>query len=366
MKIHYGWTILCFLLHSGFSNAKLLLVQVLAHHTECNPTTESMKNMFPLMPTINSSAIPEGSSMLTQKGRVNAEKLGVSLRAAYGNLYKNAKIYMRPEGTDSAVQTASLIAHGLVPEYVPSEDVTNVKLKSNQWFDTMYLRRDPIYQGWFYCQNFSQFFAHDAFRLHGDMITEPSDSPYGYLLNHTGSNVFGTLQSGILYRQLRAMESAGIPLEPWMKYVYPNGLLYKLVMEEYQDQSTYDIRLNGGAYIGLFVRLVNNYLDYLDNRRLFVLVGDDINIVGLLDLLDVYDQAHIPDYGSYIALELHRIKGELIVRVVHHKGTSSKEPPVPLIITECSDTPDCPLSTFESIFYDRMQLQSFSRLDCRR
>ncbi|XP_063990079.1 venom acid phosphatase Acph-1-like [Diachasmimorpha longicaudata] len=151
-----------------------------------------------------------------------------------------------------------------------------------------------------------------------------------------------------------------------MKYAYHDGLLQKLMMEEYEAQSTYDIHPNGGAHSGLFLRLVNNYLDYLDNRKLFIFVGDDIHMVGLLKALDVYDQHHIPDYGRYIALELRGINRKLIVRVVYHKGTSSREPPVPRVIPECSATPDCPLFTFENIFNDRMQLESFSRLDCRR
>ncbi|XP_015111616.1 venom acid phosphatase Acph-1 [Diachasma alloeum] len=360
MKFHYGWIIFCFILHSKFNNAKLLLVQVLAHHTECNPHPGVINSLFPHMPDIiNSSYILEGPSQLTSNGKMDAWKLGVYFRQTYEDLYYHSRIYFRPERVDAPLETTCLMARGIFLKNSLDDNCVELKNRNNLWFDINYLKMDPLYSGWFKCLDpvgFGQIPPED--------VNKNLEAAYEYMFNQTGSKFDKFYRSGILYRQFRAMESVGITLEPWMERIYPDGILKNLTIDEYAQQSagSAKLRLNGGAHIGIFLRNVNNYLDGLDLRKLFIFVGDDIHIVGLLNILKVYDNNHIPNYGSYIVLELHNIENKLVVRAKYNNGTSVTEPPAPLVIPGCSE--DCPLQEFEVILGQHILYTHFHKLKC--
>ncbi|XP_063990055.1 venom acid phosphatase Acph-1-like [Diachasmimorpha longicaudata] len=365
MKLDYAWTVVFFILQLKFSHAELLLTQILVHHAESTPSRLSVQAKFPFLSKINKSYIPEGSNRLTKLGRNKARELGASLREAYKNLIDAKEIYFRPEKTHVSIQSAMQLAQGLVPDYVPTDqEIANMTFKSNSWFNVVRLEVDPLFVGWLKCQPILSKVAVHNSELVADWnnFTERFQL---YFEECTGSNLVGNFRSGFLFRQIRAMAQVGIPIDDCIKDVYPDGILKLHVLYEYDIQSATDdfIRYNGGTQLAFFLRNVDNYLNDVEMSRLSILVGNDINIVGLLRALDLHSDPHVPYYGSYIALELHHIDEEFVVRVMYQNGTFPKEPPEQLWLPYCTD--ECLLDEFNTVYQDRILRENMAELSCR-
>ncbi|XP_063976103.1 venom acid phosphatase Acph-1-like [Diachasmimorpha longicaudata] len=362
MKLDYAWTVVFFILQLKFSHAELLLAQILVHHAESTPSRLSVQAKFPLLSKINKSYIPEGSNRLTKLGEKKARELGASLREAYKNLIDAKKIYFRPEKTKVSIQSAMQLAQGLVPDYVPTDqEIANMTFKNNSWFNVVQLEVDPLFIGWLKCQPILSKVAVQHSELVEDWknFTELYQQ---YFEECTGSNFFWNFRSGFLYRQIRAMEQVGIPIDECIKDVYPDGLLQALVLCEYGMQSATDdiIRYNGGIQLAMFLRNVENYLNDVEMSRLSILVGNDINIMGLIRALHVHWEPHVPYYGSYVALELHHIDEEFIVKVMYQNGTFPTEPPEQLWMSY----DECPLWYFKLKLKNRIQRVNVEQLSC--
>ncbi|XP_063972808.1 venom acid phosphatase Acph-1-like [Diachasmimorpha longicaudata] len=364
MKLDYAWTVVFFILQLKFSHAKLLLAQILVHHAECNPSLSTVESQFPLLSKINRSYTPEGSDMLTAKGRKKARELGEFLREEYKNLTDAKKIYFRPEKTSASIQSAMQLAQGLVPDYVPTDqEFANMTFKSNSWLDVLRWEVDPVFIGWLKCQHILPKVAvqnSESFAVWNNYTEDWRQ----YLEHCIGSNFVRNFRGGLMYRQIRAMAEVGFPANRCISSAYPDGVLKLFTLLEYRIQSATSnlMQYNGGAHLAIFLRNVDNYLNDLEMRRLFILVGNDINIVGLLRALDLYDGNHIPNYGSYVALELHHIDGEYVVKVMYHNGIFPPEPPQLMRMPYCNN--DCLLKKFKTTFKNRILRVNLKELHC--
>ncbi|XP_063972772.1 uncharacterized protein LOC135160295 isoform X2 [Diachasmimorpha longicaudata] len=251
MKLDYAWTVVFFILQFKFSHAELLLTQILVHHAECTPSRLSL-------------------------GGNKTRKLGASLREEYKNLMDAEKIYFRPEKTSISIQSAMQLAQGLLPDYSPTDqEIANMTFKSNSWFDVVQLEVDPLFVGWLKCQHILPEVDLHGPELVGDWGND-TESFQQYFGQWTGSNFVENVRSGLVYRRIRAMAEVDLRVADCFDRADPDEELKSFTIDEYRIQSATDdlIQYNGGTHLAIFLRHVDNYLNGLEMRRLFILVGD--------------------------------------------------------------------------------------------
>ncbi|XP_063978032.1 uncharacterized protein LOC135162957 [Diachasmimorpha longicaudata] len=324
MKSILGVTILCCILLSNFCNAKLLLVQVLARYTETTPmSTADINEFFPEISDFNVS-IPEGWNHLTMQGRIDAVDLGYDFRFKYESVYRNHTTYYRAMNAPNAIETARLMAIGASirclrhdPRCLDTTNQTNLDSmfnsisKDRMEFDVKKMREDKLFFSNTICKNYGEEFFSEIKRQSNE-IDDTLSELYDDLSYHTGANFTTCAHAWILYQYLQAKASVGLPLESWTEDIFPDGALKNLTIQKFQTESTTDRmrRLLGGSLLSTFLKNIDDYKKGLTDHRLFVYVGDDYHIVGLLNALGMYDGEHIPNYGSYVELQLHELPDE--------------------------------------------------------
>ncbi|XP_063977336.1 uncharacterized protein LOC135162616 [Diachasmimorpha longicaudata] len=207
---------------------------------------------------------------------------------------------------------------------------------------------DQLFLSTVFCKNYQ-----DKFNLLIDEQTQKMSEElrkiYHYLSEHTGTNFHTNVDAWILHQYLEAKANSGGPLEPWMQDLLANGILTNLTIENFQTKSATPQmrRLLGGNFINKFLQNIDDYL-HGAKTRLFMYVGDDYHIAGLLSALRLYDGKHIPNYGSYIALEVHEFYGKLSIVVKYNNGRSDPSQ-TELLSLPGYNLPFCPLSNFKTI-----------------
>ncbi|XP_015110848.1 venom acid phosphatase Acph-1 [Diachasma alloeum] len=381
MKFNYVWTIFCFILHSKFSSAELVLVQVLAHHTESTPS--EIRGYFPKIPQIDPSWMPAGVDQLTSKGKQNAVSVGTILRMNYGTLFSPQQkfwlqspsytTYFRAADLSPSKQTAQLMAVGmltvdpLINEIFSSSGLVlnsmpNIKMD----LDVKARTEDTLFFSWLNCPWYKKEFLE---RETKEISMMKQKEPLGFealfkdLSDYTGTQFNSTIQSSLLYNYLRAKANIGLPSETLKEELFVNGPLKDLVLlgNKLLTDSDSMKRLTGGTHIKQFLNNVNNYVRGNEQRRVFVYVGNDVHLTGLLAALQVYDFQHIPNYGSFVTLELHKMRNKFYVKVLYNNGTPLIKTSVQLTIPGCGMT--CPLSQFQKIL-KRSTFENFHK-DCR-
>ncbi|XP_063978041.1 venom acid phosphatase Acph-1-like [Diachasmimorpha longicaudata] len=371
MKFNYGLTIFSFILYSKFCDAELLIAQVLIRHTQATPiATDSIREYFPKIRENNVSMVP-GTNQLTIDGQQKALQLGAYFRRRYGFNDSFDKIYFRSQKTTTAWDTAELMALGLLTEcytrdhncldamHQPNLDLLNSIPYYRMDFDVR--DEDMLFSGSLNCTNYQQKF-NSLISAQTKRMSNEMRKIYDYLSLNTGTEFNTCTQGWLLHQYLQTEANVGIPSANWTKNIFPNGALKNLTILKYlTDSATPQMRrLLGGAHISTFLHNVDNYVKGWENRRLLMYVADDYHIAGLLNALNVYDGKHVPDYGSYIALELHKVQDKLFVMLAYNNGTIKPDFTLYLPIPGCTDV--CPLADFEKNFKSNT-LRNFGK-DC--
>ncbi|KAF5300268.1 hypothetical protein FQA39_LY11125 [Lamprigera yunnana] len=166
---------------------------------------------------------------------------------------------------------------------------------------------------------------------------------YAYLSNSTGLNVQSLAQLSQLYFGLTSEKEWGFELPTWTNEFYPS-YLQEAAIDNYKTliATPEHNQLYGGPLLKNIIDHLNNTItDSLENPKIIVYSGHEINIVGLLSAMKVYNP-HVPPYGACIVLELYDNDA---VKVLYDDYTSSdfKE----LKIEGCESP--CPFSAFVNL-----------------
>ncbi|XP_063973017.1 venom acid phosphatase Acph-1-like [Diachasmimorpha longicaudata] len=343
MKFNYVWAIFCFILHSKFCNAELDSVLVLVHHTESNPDLDIYKEYPHLRRTLHSN-LPEGAKQLTIEGKQHALRLGAVLGSTYSSLIPQITNLSLPinlpvstlnliaMNATKAVQTAKLVGLGLhmqdqklVDKFVSGGvdltkmpeigvDVGASETLSNMFFDA-----------WRNCPGYMASFK----KLENSAFSRLDFSTPAY---QKIDRYAGTATNLAQYRNLwtyfrEKMNTRYLP-EVWTQAIFPEGDLKRLMLLNYGLHTwTPEMRSLFGTRM-LLETIMRDHPMFHHTERIGVYVGDDMHIVGLLSALKAYDEEHIPQYGSHVILELHKIDGKSYIQIKYHKSASVTAPPV--------------------------------------
>ncbi|XP_015111562.1 venom acid phosphatase Acph-1 isoform X2 [Diachasma alloeum] len=279
--------------------------------------------------------------------------------------------YFRAADLSPSKQTAQLIALGmlavnpLIDEtfFLSSGLVLNSMPNIEMDLHVKVRTEDTLFFSWLNCPWYKkEFLERETKEISMMKQKDVSKASFKDLSDYTGTQFNSTIQGCLLYNYLRAKANIGLSSET-REELFVNGSLKHLVLlgNKLLTDSDSMKRLTGGTHIQQFLNNVDNYVKGNRQRRVFVYVGSDVHLTGLLAALQVYDFQHIPNYGSFVTLELHRIWDEFYVKVLYNNGTPLVKASVQLTIPGCETT--CRLSQFQSIL-KRSTFENF-RKDCR-
>ncbi|XP_046742387.1 venom acid phosphatase Acph-1-like [Diprion similis] len=307
----------------------LKLVQVLCRHGDRAPLENSAK-WYPTDPYINEKYEPGGYGGLTGEGRNRSFALGQFLRRKYFqqlNLseYSESLFKARSSSSERCLLSAQAALLALFPD--------------NQSIPIHYQRfsKDLLFLGVYICPlvgcSADKTLAEKTIQELDD--TGNWNSLREYLSQHLGLNAT-RYHAFMLYDTLTAQRSMGLQLPTWTKKMYLSEELEITAAYEYLVQSyTWRLkRINGGMWIREFIKNMDDAASGKNSTKMLFYMGHEINIAGLLSVLDSF-YPHVPSFGSCVIAELHRDfrNDQHYVRLFYKKPEGLAE----LYISGCSN-----------------------------
>nr|CAI5844098.1 unnamed protein product [Callosobruchus analis] len=140
-------------------------------------------------------------------------------------------------------------------------------------------------------------------------------------------------------------------LPEWTKSVYPD-LIKEMAIKELTETST-DIlnRLGSGYLVKKIIEDTQTRIKDKANKhgkKMYLYSANELNIARLLLFLGIFEPPHIPNYGSYIIIEVHENDEKFGVKVFYQDYSSES---VNLVrLPACQHI--CPLDKFISLYQD--------------
>lgn len=167
------------------------------------------------------------------------------------------------------------------------------------------------------CPNYRKEVAAYQKTLEFAKIFAPDKDIFDYVQNKTGKNIFSYYELVQVYNVLLVEQELGLPLPKWAEPVYPK--LVNLAFKCYSFQtSTRKLAQITAGYV--IKRLIDdmeqkiNGASFMKNRQMILIAGHDVTIAALLGALGVF-KPPLPQYGSHVSVELHRINQTYGIKV---------------------------------------------------
>ncbi|XP_058793286.1 venom acid phosphatase Acph-1-like [Phymastichus coffea] len=356
-----------FFVGTCFAEPQLQLINIVFRHGDRTPVLHAI---FPTDPYHNSSFYPYGHGGLTNDGKYRIYKFGEFLRRRYkdflGDVYLPNLIYVRSTDVDRTKMSAQLVLAALFP---PSD--------LQKWHDTLDWQPIPIT---YYPKPLDVILAVTSqssyLRIDEPTINSLSlsfirakkrVSKTEYIRNRlkhfeafisqleklTGMKIKETYDVTKIYDTLYCEWKMNLTLPSWTNEIFPNGKLLDAALIDYElmtyDQNmTYDLVGKLAEKIREDILAVTNTRETIERKKLYLYSGHEVNVVGALMSLQIYDRDHIPTYGSAVIIELLKENDKYYVKVLYYKGNSSKVEEMAL--PGCSIL--CPLEHYLTLVYD--------------
>ncbi|KAJ3659156.1 hypothetical protein Zmor_010861 [Zophobas morio] len=300
-------------------NNTLVLVHVLFRHG--NRTVNGFEELYPKDPYLNETYFPFGLGQLTTAGKIKEYNIGTALRNRYNEFLGP---YYYPDiveswSTDYNRTKASLelVLAGLFPPH--KEEVWNQQLL---WQPIPYnyypAAQDKVLLG-VTCPYYLELYDQEV-QLHRDRnMFDKYNNIFQYISNHTGLNVTKYLDVYNLYFGLGTEEEWGFELPEWTKPVWPQTIVDLTINEYFISTATTEMNRMASGYF--LQKVVSDSFSKINNiksgRKVYLYSAHENNIAELLILLGIFEPLHIPDYGSYVMFEIHKINNEHGVKIYY-------------------------------------------------
>ncbi|GJQ82953.1 hypothetical protein Trydic_g5953 [Trypoxylus dichotomus] len=299
---------------------------------------------YPNDPHQNYTYYPVGVGQLTNPGKIREFNIGTYLRSTYndfltdtyfpGILAANASSYPRCRAS------MELVLAGLYP---PSP----IGKWSNElnWqpipYDYTAIPNDLLFWSTTVCSKYNNFLGQYMNNPGYQAIYEPYSDVLDYLQLHSGipSKTYIAL---MLYSTLKSQQEWGLTLPEWAANVWPQPISDITQLDWRQMYPTLETRAIGGGF--LMSKIIRDSQSKINgdpsvqNTRIYLYGGHDSNIAAVLSWLGTID-LHIPQYGSYVIIEVHKFLGIPFLRIIH-QNYEQGEPQV-IEIPQCGYY--CPL-----------------------
>ncbi|KAF5300437.1 hypothetical protein FQA39_LY02236 [Lamprigera yunnana] len=324
----------------------LVLLNVLFRHGDRTPEPIEM---YPKDPYGNQSYYQEGLGELTKAGKRREFNIGRALRKRYGlflGSYKSSEVI--PITTDyiRTKMSCLLVLAGLYPpnqHQIWEEGFNWIPIPYNHGHrETDYLLGDPIDV----CPKFIKAY-NEYWTKENEMIQNKNKNLYDYVSESTGLNIQKPRDLYNLQFVLAAQEAMGLELPPWAKSVWPENITIAAVEEYYLTFATPEMKkLSGGFFLRKIIentehKIANNSND---ESKIYLYSAHENNVAYPLMIFDAF-HPHIPPYGSYIVIEIHKIDNVYGVKVLYEDYT--KVTPTYINILDCGEF--CPFEKFKQL-----------------
>lgn len=318
----------------------LVLVHILFRHGDRTPDNPT----YPNDPYKNETYMPYGIGQLTNKGKLREYNLGKTIRARYNNFlgedYLPELIEPLSSNVNRTKMSLELFLAGLFP---PSPKLTWKKDLNWQPIPYNYINfPDEIFL-YFSCPNVNDYINHLKDLPQIKALSRDTKNVSNYIKLHAG---LGNLNDMfLLYFTLKTQDEFGLILPEWTGKVYPEPLRKIATKIIYLENSDDYLK---SFTIGRFWKKViadterKIYQDLDCSKKMFIYSGHDINIASALISLDNFKQ-HLPDYGSNILIEIHKIQDTYGVKIYYQNEEHEKHRL--LHIPKCGKF--CPLEQFK-------------------
>lgn len=327
----------------------LELVHVVFRHGNRNPDQSSLhkNNSY-----YNESYYPEGFGQLTNEGKRTELQLGQLLRQRYdkflGPVWNINDLDVRSTDMNRTKMSAQLVLAGLYPprlnqiwsllawQPIPYNYVPYESDKVLGTFASCYSKIDTLKSEVLNSPEINQY------------IQERYSEALELLSEKFGENVSFT-SAGNYYFGFLVQEQLGFELPEWIEPIYPEPLNSIAVDNYYiQTNNTALRRIMAGYFLRKVLDDTKSKIDGTlspSQRKVFVYSGHEINVASVLLSLDAYKLSSIPNYGSNVLLEVHKVKGIYGLKLFFQNYERLN--PIPIRIPGCDYF--CPYEDFYSL-----------------
>ncbi|RZB38602.1 His Phos 2 domain containing protein [Asbolus verrucosus] len=148
---------------------------------------------------------------------------------------------------------------------------------------------------------------------------------FDYITKNTGLNVTTFLDVYNLYFGLATEEEWGFKLPPWTKKVWPKIITELAIKEYFVETGTTELTQMAAGYL-LQKIIADTHLKingFDEGKKIYLYSAHEHNLAELLILLGVFENPHIPTYGSYIVFEVHRVNNSYGIKIYYENYTSN-------------------------------------------
>uniref|UniRef100_A0A6P7FMI6 acid phosphatase n=1 Tax=Diabrotica virgifera virgifera TaxID=50390 RepID=A0A6P7FMI6_DIAVI len=325
------------------NDESLVAVHLLFRHGNRCPETS---NLYKSSPYYNESYFkPFGFGQLTNEGKLKVYNLGKEIRQRYSGFldeeYSTDLINARSSAYRRSKESLLAMLAGLFP---PTKDLTWLPGFNWQPIAYEYIEKNSDEEMFcFGCQTwtatFNEFIASRDYNSKYDQLlstlTEKTGEPY----NNLAKPYF-------LYFGFRMLTELNYALPDWAHDVYPYPLKNLTLDHNVMVTGSRKLRQMCGGY--LLKRILDDTRSKIDGKlsakKMFIWSGNENNLVCLLRVMNLLKDDTIPNYGSFIALELHNINSTYGFKI--YFKNDNNEPEL-LTVPNCDSF--CPLEKFEDL-----------------
>ncbi|KAF5302428.1 hypothetical protein FQR65_LT08517 [Abscondita terminalis] len=314
--------------------------------------TPALEELYPKDPYQAETYFPEGLGELTKAGKKREYLIGKELRKKYGSFlgkYKSSRIFARSTDYVRTKMSCLLLLAGLYP---PGKD--------EMWDDEFNWQPIPYSHEDYYsddvtdpvnmCPRFIKSY-NEYLSKEGDGIYKKNKEIYDYVSNNTGLEIKNPRQIYFLHFVLQSEISMGLELPEWTKPVWPENMTKAAVDEYYLAFSTPQMkRLSGGKLLKKIIDDTKAKIapNSTDERRIYIYSAHENNIAYQLMFVDAF-YPHVPPYGSYLVVEIHKINDVYGVKMLYEDYTKHSGY---ISILNCGEF--CPLDKFIDLMKDNL------------
>ncbi|CAH0561439.1 unnamed protein product [Brassicogethes aeneus] len=347
---------------SKFKNEdSLVLVHVLFRHG--NRTAHGKSELYPKDPYYNKTYFPIGLGQLTRAGKLKEYSIGTQLRKRY-NDFLGQEIYPQlvdARSTEYNRTKASLLLclAGLFPPTTMDLFENSLSLQAiptNYWP----INSDPELAG-YRCPNYIKMYDDNKYKPNNQKLYDDHRDIFQYISDNSGLNITSFEQIYHLYFGISTEIEFGLDQPQWIKNIWPHPIVDLSVKQYYVATDTVDMkRILTGHLLKKIVDdsmvKINEDPDEEFKTKMYLYSGHEDNIANFLITLNVFDDK-IPNYGSYVLVELHKIDNEFGLKFFYHNYETGN--PVALNLPSCGGF--CTLKNFISLYKVYFPLENSCR-----
>ncbi|KAJ8952969.1 hypothetical protein NQ314_007445 [Rhamnusium bicolor] len=173
---------------------------------------------------------------------------------------------------------------------------------------------------------------------------------FNYVSRNSGLNVTRFIDVYKLYFGLSTETEYGFTLPSWLNAVWPDTIVDLAIREYYVSMATTEMRKMATGYLLKKIvedaknKIISNTNNNKFGKKIYLYSAHENNVAELLISLGVFEP-HVPNYGAYTIIEVHKMNNEYGIKILYENYDG--DGPQVLKIPGCNTF--CPINKFVSL-----------------